>query len=142
MIIKPNGAARQRLSISRVQIAAILGLENFLQAHGFILVCPRCLSDGDPFLHTDNTREAGELKIDCQCKERRIDASDLQRPMDADGGLIAAADSILSPLGLAVRCPERKCINHPIEIERTKESTVIRCRCAKTTLRPPQTILH
>jgi hypothetical protein len=142
MILQPHGRLKQRLTFTTVQIAAVLGLESLVQAAGLILVCPRCLSEGDPFLKTDNGPHSQELKIDCGCRERRIAASDVGRAMNADGDLIAAAEQILGPISLAVRCPERKCVTHPLEIERSETGTIVRCRCAKTTLHPPRPQRH
>lgn len=136
MILHPHGL-KQRLTITETQIAAILGLENLLHASGLILICPNCLADGDPFLTTENTPTASEWKIDCGCRERRILRTAVPDPMDADGNLMAAAEAILAPLRLSVRCPERRCIASPLEIERTPDTVIVRCHCAKTTLRPP-----
>lgn len=142
MILKPNGRAKQRLTISGVQMAAILGFENLTKATGLVLVCQNCLSEGDPFLQTDNDPLSREWKIDCQCKERRIATMDAPNAMDATGDLMAQLPQIVQSLGLVVRCPERKCVNHALEIERTEKNTIVRCRCAKTTLRPPSQIHH
>jgi hypothetical protein len=141
MILKPHGV-KQRLTLTGGQIAAILGLENVVKATGLVIVCPHCAAEGDPFVDTDNSPSAPEWKIDCRCRERRIKASEVTRPMDADGDLVAQADEILKPVSLSVRCPQQKCINHPLEIERTPTATIIRCRCAKTTLHPPNHRVH
>lgn len=142
MILQPNGRVKQRITITAAQIAAILGLESLVQAAGLVLVCPRCVSEGDASLSTDNGPHSQVFKIDCGCRERRMPAADVTHVMDADGTLMSAADQILQPLSLAVRCPERRCVAHPLEIERTETSTIVRCRCAKTTLRPPASRLH
>lgn len=132
---------RQRLTITSGQMAAILGLERFLSAHGLILVCPQCVQDGQPHLDTQNTTDAPEWKIDCACRERRS-PNVAVRAMDADGTLLASADQILAPIRLAVRCATWRCVRHPIEIDHTPTTTILRCRCAKTTLHPPTPIVH
>lgn len=142
MILQPQGRIKQRLTLTAMQLGTIVGLEQFLQAHRLILACPRCVADGDLFLDTDNSPYAQEFKVDCQCRERRIHASDARQALDADGDLIASAENILKPVSLSIRCAERKCVSHPIEIERTPTSTILRCRCAKTTIHNPTRIRH
>ena len=133
---------RQRLTITGPQISAILGLERLIQATGLILVCPRCLEDGDASLETDNTPGQAEFKIDCGCRERRIAARDLVVAMDADGDLAVQAEAMLAPLSLSLRCPDRRCLRHPLDIEQTPDHTILRCRCAKTTLRLLPSVVH
>jgi len=142
VILKPHGHRKERLMLSGAQVAAILGLENIVLATGLVIVCPRCTADGDPTVVTDNSPDEPVWKIDCRCKERRILAKDVTRPLDADGDLIAQAESILAPVGLSVRCPQRRCLPYPLEIERTPTVTIVRCRCAKTTLHPPTRTVH
>lgn len=137
MILKPSGVVKQRLTGSSVDIGTILGLENVLQATGLILTCPQCASEGFPQLETDNSPTAEEWKIDCQCRERRFLKSDTRGVFDSDGQLLATADQALKPLMLTVRCPEARCVRYPLHVERTPESTIIRCHCAKSTLRRP-----
>ncbi len=133
---------KQRQGFTPAQISAILGLEAIIHATGLTLICTRCLADGFRGLDTDNDPNAAEFKIDCQCRERRVNAADVGRAMDADGDLIAHADEMLRPLSLSVRCPDRRCITHPLEIEHTPEGTIIRCHCAKTTLRLLPSLVH
>jgi hypothetical protein len=140
MIIQSR--VKQRHVLTGAQIAAILGLENLVKATGLVIVCPRCTAAGDPFVDTDNDPNALEWKIDCNCRERRILAKNVTRPLDADGDLIAQADEMLAPVSLSVRCPQKRCINYPLDIERTPTNTIIRCRCAKTTLHPPTLRVH
>ncbi len=140
MILKPHGAVRQRLTASAAEIGTILGLENVLSATGLILTCPQCANDGFPALDTENDPRQQEWKIDCQCRERRLARSDMRGIFDSDADLLATADQTLRPLRLTVRCPEPRCLRHPIEIERTPTSTIIRCHCAKSTLRSQPTV--
>lgn len=142
MILKPHGQRKERVMLSNAQIAAILGLENIVQATGLVIVCPRCTAEGDPTVETDNTPDAQVWKIDCRCRERRVLKKDVTRVMDADGDLIAQAEAILAPVSLSIRCPQKRCIQYPLEIERTPTFTVVRCRCAKTTLHPPKRTVH
>ena len=132
---------KPRLTLTTPQMAAILGLENVLQATGLILTCPICAQEGHAQLDTDNTRDATEWKIDCACRERRFIRTAV-KAMDADGALMAAADQILTPIRLAVRCPYSRCVLHPLEVEHTPASTVVRCHCAKTTLRILSPTVH
>jgi hypothetical protein len=125
---------RPRLTLTTQQMAAILGLENVLQASALILTCPFCAQEGHAQLDTDNTRDATEWKIDCSCRERRF-LKTAVKAMDADGALMAAADQILAPIRLAVRCGQSRCLLHPLDVEHTPTHTILRCRCAKTTLR-------
>jgi hypothetical protein len=142
MILNTHGRTKQRHVLTGAQIAAILGLEELVKATGLVIVCPHCTAEGDPFVDTDNDPQAAEWRIDCGCRERRILAKNVTRPMDADGDLIAQANEILKPVSLTLRCPQKKCLNHPLEIERTPTTTIVRCRCAKTTLHPPNLRVH
>lgn len=142
MILKPNGLVKQRLTASAADIGTILGLEHVLQATGLILTCPQCASEGFPALETDNQPSQPEWKIDCQCRERRLARSDMRGIFDSDGELLATADQTLKALRLTVRCPERRCLRHPLAIERTPTSTIIRCQCAKSTLRHLPSVPH
>lgn len=141
MLIDPHGKVKQRVTISPIQIACILGLEHILTPHQLILTCPRCASDGKPVLETDNDPNAPIWKIDCGCMERRIQRA-VWKAMDADGELIANADQILQSIRLSVRCGERRCVRHAMDIYRLNGQVVAACRCAKTTFRPSQTTVH
>lgn len=131
-----------RDALTPLQTSAILGLNTLVEATGLVILCPRCLRDGFGMVDTDNDPHAPVWKMDCQCCERRMDTATVTRALDADGDLMANAEQILAPLSLTVRCPEKKCIQHPLEIERRTDATVIRCRCAKTTLRIQRPLVH
>ena len=142
MIISTHGKAPQLQVMSSVQINAIMGLERLIHATGLILTCPTCAADGHPQLDTDNDPESPVWKIDCGCRQRRVQSTDVGRAMDADGELMLSAESILSSLNLVLRCPERRCLTHHLEVTREPEAVIVRCRCAKTTLRAPQPTRH
>ena len=129
---------KQRLTLTAAQIATILGIEDFVIKHGLILCCPRCTVEGSPFVDTDNTPGAREWKIDCDCTERRILATKVTQPMDADPELLAQVEDILRPAALTMRCPIPKCVTAPLIIERVGPDTVVRCSCTKRTIHPPR----
>lgn len=128
---------RQRVNVEPAQTGVLVGLQAMLEASGLILVCPRCLADGQSHLSGDVDVTRPIWHLTCGCKERVMERHDARRPFDADGDLIASADTVLAPLSLSVRCPESRCVTHPLEIERTAAGVVVRCRCAKTTFRTP-----
>lgn len=125
----------QRINVEPAQTGVIVGLQAMLEAAGLILVCPRCLADGGSNVTGDVDVTRPLWHLNCGCKERVMDRNDARRPFDADGDLMASADTVLQPLSLSVRCPERRCVKHALEIERTAAGVVVRCRCAKTTFR-------
>lgn len=141
MIARPRNVL-PRDAMTPMQIAAILGLEALMQATGLVILCPRCLSEGFGMLDTDNAPGNAIWKMDCRCRERRVKVAEVGRPLDADGELLANADQILAPLSLVIRCPEKTCIQHPLEIERGLDATIVRCRCAKSTIRLQRPLVH
>lgn len=133
---------KQRITLTPVQVAAILGLDDFLRQHGLILCCPHCTDEGHALLDTENDPRGSQWKIDCRCRERRFDPADATRPADANGNLLMQMERILGPARLAIRCGQRKCVRLPMEIARDKEKVVLTCRCAKTTVHPPSQTVH
>lgn len=114
-------------ALSRAQISVILGLEHVLQQSGLVLLCPRCASNGHGALDTGNSPEDDVWKIDCQCRRRRVNRTDAaQLP---SGDLLLLVKDLLGPVSLDVRCPSRRCINHPLEMRQTVEGLIVTCRC-------------
>jgi hypothetical protein len=137
VLLDTTGRTRPHLHLEPAQTGVVVGLQAMLDAAGLILVCPRCLSEGGSHVIGDVDVTRPVWRLECGCTIRVLERKDAIRPFDADGDLIASADSVLRPLSLAVRCPEPRCVNHPLEIERTPAGVVVRCRCAKTTFKTP-----
>ena len=142
MLIDTRGATRPRLHLEPAQTSVIVGLQPMLDASGLILVCPKCLSEGGSHLQGDADVTIPVWRLECGCTVRVLERCDATRPFDADGDLMASADTVLKPLSLAVRCPEPRCVRHPLDIERTPAGVTVRCRCAKTTFRTPTPTLQ
>lgn len=142
MLIDVRGKERTRLKLEPAQTAFLIALQSMLNASGLILVCPQCLSEGGSNLHGDVAADRAVWTLGCDCTLRVMERKDAARPFDADGDLIASAKTVLEPVKLMVRCPERSCLRHPIEIERAESGVIVRCRCAKTTFRHPRPTLQ
>lgn len=125
---------KQRLVLSGVQTAALLAIEDLMQKSGLVVLCPRCAAEGHLTLQTNNAPDMVEWKMDCLCRERRMYPSEAAHVMDADGDLMSEIDAILAPVSLAVRCPYPRCVQRPLEVERSEKETILRCRCAQTTI--------
>ena len=130
---------RQHVTVEPNQTSLIVSLQPMLQASGFILVCPECQAAGVSTVTGDVAVDTPVWHLTCGCRDRVMARQDARRPFDADGELIASADTVLQPLRLSVRCPEATCVRHPLEITRVEKGMEVRCRCAKTTFRPPTT---
>lgn len=143
MLINNTGKILQRMNVEPSQVGVLVGLQSMLQASGLILVCPRCLSEGGSHLAGNVDVTLPTWHLNCGCTERVIERRHASRAYDADGDLMVSAGTVLQPLRLSVRCPERTCVQHPLEIERSPAGVIVRCRCAKTTFRPqPNAITH
>ena len=129
----------QRFVLTPAQTSMVIALQRLLQASGLILVCPRCLSDGGSHVEGDVSASSPTWRLTCGCAERVMQRADVS-PMDADGQLFAEASTELPSLRLAIRCPDRRCVDQPLELTRTPDLFAIRCTCAKTTFKLlPQT---
>lgn len=142
MLIDTRGRERPRVKVEPAQTSVIVALQAMLDASGLILVCPDCLSDGGSNLQGDATVASAVWKLECACTVRVMERKDAMRPFDADGDLMASANTVLQPLKLTVRCPEASCVHRPLEMERTDSGLVVRCQCAKTTFRTPRPVLQ
>ena len=140
MLLDTKGSTRPRLKLEPAQTGVVVGLQSMIDAAGLILVCPKCLSEGGSHVQGDVDVTKPVWRLECGCTVRVLERKDARTPYDADGDLIASADTVLRPLSLAVRCPEPRCVKHPLEIERTPLGVIARCRCAKTTFRTPTPI--
>ncbi len=142
MLIDTRGKARTRVHLEPAQTSMIVALNSMLDASGLILVCPQCLSEGGSNLSGDVDVKSAVWKLECACTVRVMERKDAARPFDADGDLIASANTVLQPVKLMVRCPERTCVRYPLEFERADAGMIVRCRCAKTTFRHPRPTLQ
>lgn len=125
------------------QTSVIVSLQAMLDASGLILVCPQCLRErGTSHLHGDVAVDAPRWNLTCDCANRIMERRHARHPYDADGDLMASADTVLAPIRLAVRCPKFHCLHHPLEMERTSKGLLVRCHCAKTTFPILSQIVH
>jgi hypothetical protein len=137
LLIDTRGKTRTRIHLEPAQTAMLVPLQGMLAAAGLILVCPQCLSEGGSHLSGDVASDQAVWKLECACTVRVMERKDAVKPFDADGDLIASANTVLNPVKLMVRCPQRACLRHPIEVERGERGVIVRCQCAKTTFRQP-----
>jgi hypothetical protein len=128
---------RQRINVDPSQVGVIVGLQPMLDASGLILICPRCQAEGGSHIAGNADVTLPTWSLTCDCTERILERRHAARAFDATGDLIASADTVLQPLRLAVRCPEFRCVTHPLTIERGPAGVSVRCHCANTTFRTP-----
>lgn len=115
------------------QTSVIAALQSMLNASGLILACPHCLRErGHSHVRGDVYVTHPRWNLTCDCANRIMERRHARHPYDADGELMASAQTVLEPVRLTVRCPESSCLRHPLEMERTQTHLVVRCRCAKT----------
>lgn len=128
-----------QIVLTPVQTSLVIALQRILQASGLVLVCPQCRAMGSSHVRGDVSATTPVWRLTCDCAERVLQRADVT-PMDADGALFAEAQTALRPIRLAVRCAERTCVDHPVELIRTPDLWSVTCSCAKTTFKLlPQT---
>lgn len=125
----------QRVNVEPNQTNLIVSLQSMLQAAGLILVCPDCQAEGKSEVTGDVAADTPVWHLNCGCRERLMERKDARHLFDADGELMASAETVLQPVRLSVRCPEPRCVRHPLEMTRVEKGMEVRCRCAKTTFR-------
>lgn len=127
---------RPTLALSSAQIGIILALEPLLADTGMSLVCPACVRDrGDASLQTANSPGDETWKIDCQCRQRRVARTAVGTIPPLTGDLFLLGTDALAAVGLALRCPRRRCVRQALEMRQTPQGLVVRCDCARLTFR-------
>jgi len=129
-------------TLTAAQIGVVIGLDTILQMAGLILTCPRCASEGNPRLITDNGAEDTIWKIDCQCRKRRIQRRHVSQLMAPSGDLLLLVSELLKPVGLDVRCPTTRCLLSPLEMRRTEDSLIVSCHCGRMVFHKTEQSLH
>lgn len=125
------------------QTSVIVSLQELLRAYGLILACPRCLlARGASHVTGDVSVTAPRWNLTCDCTNRIMERRHARHPYDADGDLMASAETVLAQVSLTVRCPEKDCLPFPLEMERTAPCLIVRCRCAKSKIPFLSQIVH
>jgi len=124
--------------LTPTELGIILALEPVLQdpTTHLTLVCPVCVRDGHAWLDTDNSPTDAQWKVDCRCRRRRATRrTDVGASPSHWGDLLWAAQAILPPALLAVRCRTSRCRTRPMEIRAVEDGWLVTCDCSRMTFR-------
>jgi hypothetical protein len=136
-------ADRPTLTLTGYQIGLVLGLERVLDKAGLTIVCPDCAETGDLVLSADNAPEDTIWRIDCNCRKRRINRSDVISVPPPSGDLLPAAQEALKAAKLEIRCGRARCYRLTPEMRHTNEGVLVQCQCGRMQFkhRGPKTLM-